>query len=174
MLSEFLPDNWSSIDLLFAATTSIVFVWLVLSVFIYWRRSATNLTPVDVPSANPAAQPDFLSVNHSERKAALKRGDQYERHLTQRERDPDGTAMISMLRSVCGYAAVMLSVASLLTVIGGSVWPDSAVGKVLTEFSSEGRLLEVIQAHPIAISISMLAVCFSVWRLVAGREIQAA
>lgn len=170
MFTELLPENWTNVDVLLKSTVIAGMAWLVLTVFIYWRRSVTNLTPVDVPSPNPDAQPDFLSIDHAKRKSALKRGDQFERTLYNRERVAEGHTTARMVRTICGYLALALSVLSLVTVISGSIWPDSLAGRLLADVSRDGRLVEVIKAHPIALSVSLFAVCLSIWRVAVGRK----
>ncbi len=170
MFTELLPENWTNVDLLLKSTMIAGLAWLALTVFIYWRRSVTNLTPVDVPAPNRAAQPDFLSIDHSKAKSALRRGDQFEKTLNRQERIAAGHTTAKTIRTICGYAAVVLSVLSLLTVLAGSIWPESIAGQLLADVSKEGRMLEVVQAHPIALSIALFAVCLSVWRLAAGQK----
>ena len=61
-------------------------IWIASSVFIHLRRRATNLTSMHQAKVDKAAVPDFMSVDHKARDAAVKRGETYDRELVERER----------------------------------------------------------------------------------------
>ncbi|MDB4778103.1 hypothetical protein OAG68_01475 [bacterium] len=161
-MPRFIPENWSiDVDLLISVTVGVALIWLALTIFIYWRRSSTNLTPVDVPKANPDAQPDFLSVDKKKQKAALKRGDEYARQLAkanQENRDPSQPTPVRWLRKAAGYAALFLAMVLVATVAMGCIWPDSYVGELLSEYSAENRLADIIQSNPISLIVALLVI----------------
>ena len=72
-LDQIPPEAWPLITLLLNVTMAVAAVWLALTVFVWWRRSASNLTPVQSAGKNKAAQPDFLKVDHAAREAAIAR-----------------------------------------------------------------------------------------------------
>ena len=158
----------ANVDLMINASAALLLTWLAMALFVYWRRKTTNLTPVDVPSAKKNAQPDFLSVDKKARKAAMKRGDKYARELDRRERlegvDFQQSRMLRASR-VCGFIALTLCVVTLGTIVAGSIWPDSFVGQLLSHYSTEGRVTEVLRAHPVPLVIAMLSVGWCVVRL---------
>ncbi len=170
MFTELQLENWTNVDLVLKAMMIAGLAWLVLTIFIYWRRRATNLTPVDMPCLNPAAQPDFLSINQEKMESALKRGDQFDEILDRREQIPGELKTAKTARSICGYIAVTLSVLSMLIVVAGSIWPTSVAGQSIVSDSNEGHLIDVVQSYPIAISIALFAICISIWHLAVGRK----
>ena len=40
------PEAWPLIDLLLNVTMIVAAVWLAITIFVLWRRQASNLTPV--------------------------------------------------------------------------------------------------------------------------------
>lgn len=161
-MPRFIPSNWPiDVDLLINITVGIALVWLALTIFVYWRRASTNLTPVDVPSVNPDAQPDFLRVDKKKRKAALKRGDDYVRELEQANRKPSHpirSQPLGWIKTILGYAVFALAAILIGTVAAGCIWPDSYVGQLLSEYSAENRLADIVQSNPISLIVALLVV----------------
>lgn len=124
-------DKWlsrfeqSHFEWLLTFTVLVTLTWIVLAIFMYWRRAVTNLTPVDVPAANRDATPDFLQVDKQKQKEALQRGDAYAAQLENPTRQ---LQKVSMLKTVCGYFALTLAGCALAVFAFGSIWPESLVG----------------------------------------------
>ncbi len=168
-------SQWSQVDYLMYGTIAAAAVWLILTLLVHWRRSITNLTPVDAPRANRKAQPDFLSVDKKKQKKALKRGAEHERMLDKRERAEAKADLIAaggftIWQMLLGYLTLLLSVICLFVILAGSIWPESAIGNVLSQFPTQDRLMEVIQAHPIALLVSTFAVIISAYRVIKIRN----
>ena len=151
-ITQFVQNSWrNELDLLFNLTIVVAAAWFCLTVFIYWRRSVTNLTPVDVPSRNQKAQPDFLKVDHKKRNEALKRGDAYAKKIGS-ETAADATAFKA--KTVVRIIAVLLSFAVLAAVLIGAFFPESTIGQFIGDYTKENQLMEVIKAKPIAIGVA--------------------
>lgn len=161
-MTRFIPDWALDIDLLINGTAIAAGVWLALAIFIYWRRQQTNLTPVDVPSANPAAQPDFLSVDKKKQMAALKRGDEYARSL-EKANDPRAQKRhdaFYWVKKTVGYAALVLAFLLIVVVAIGCAFPESYLAQLLNDYSAENRLADIIQSNPISLLIALLVVLY--------------
>lgn len=173
------PESWPSIDLILNGTLVAAGVWLAASLAIRWRRRAWNLTPVDAASKNKKAQPEFLSVDNKAREEARERGDAFEARLVEREKR-DGQAdlaraeaPLSFGRRLAGFAALGMSVFSLLTMIFGSIWQVSWMGRLLDEYSADGRLMAVVKSHPIAVAVAALVVLYHLFTFINDRKWQA-
>ena len=79
------PEAWPFIDLLFNITLVAALIWGAISLFIYLRRRALNLTPVSAARTNEQAQPDFLKVDEKARAEALQKGEAFEQKLSAQE-----------------------------------------------------------------------------------------
>lgn len=155
--------GWMNIDLLLNLTMIVTAIWLILNIFIYWRRSVTNLTPVEAPSPNSRTQPAFLSRDRKARKKALRRGDAYAKSLTKRERRElrqQNASSPSNLSRILGYLACAAALISLATVLIGCLLPQSLPGQWMSHYSSNGRLTEIIQTKPIAIIVCLFVTGF--------------
>ena len=148
-------------------------IWLILNIFIYWRRSVTNLTPVEAPSSNSKAQPRFLSLDKRARKRALKRGDAHAETLTRRERQElrqqTGSSPFGLGR-ILGYLACTAAAVSLITVLIGCLFPQSLPGQWMSRYSGNDRLVEIIQARPIAMIVCLFVIGFFVGLAIARRS----
>lgn len=162
-MTRFIPDWALDIDLLINGTAIVAGVWLALAIFVYWRRQQTNLTPVDVPSANPDAQPDFLGVDKKKQSAALKRGDEYARSLEKRgqgSRVSSQSSPFHWIKKTAGYAALVLACLLIVVVAVGCAFPESYLGQLLNDYSAENRLADIIQSNPISLLIAVLVVLY--------------
>lgn len=136
-------------------TVAIIAAWILASIVVLWRRGLMNLTPVEVPSPNRNAVPDFLTVDHGKRNAALERGDQYAR---ERDNEPLPPAKLPLSYRVLGWVALGLSSIAIGLALVGAIFPQSHVGVFLEEHSVGERLVEVFAANPIAITAAVLFV----------------
>ena len=172
--------SWVPQQLLIQATTIAAVVWLALTVFIVWRRSATNLTPVDLPSVNRKVQPDFLKRDVKGQQAALARADAADKELTERERQrqvalaakdqPPAVGAVHSSRSwqIMGLIAVSLAIATLATVLIGAFMPDSTIGRYITEKGG----LEAFVEHPVGIGLSLVVLALKLILHLGGRTQQ--
>src|SRR5687768_3481576 len=97
VLDRIPPEAWPLVDRLIPITVAVAAIWLALSIFVYWRRRAANLTPVTAPRRNKDAQPDFLNVDHKARREAIERGEAFERELEEREAEEARIAAMASL-----------------------------------------------------------------------------
>ena len=135
---------------LFQITVAVAALWLALSLFVYWRRRAANLTPVTAPRMSKDAQPEFLKVDHKAREAAIERGEAFENQLEIREAEERRAAEAAVLgpattgRRLAKFASVLMSLftlATLIAVIGRQCRPD---GRIYADAVHSGRLMAVI------------------------------
>lgn len=170
------PDAWPLIDRLFEITVAVAAIWLALSLFVYWRRRAANLTPVTAPGKNKAAQPDFLNVDHEARKAAIERGEAFERQLEAREAEEARSAERVALgtattgRRLAKIASLVMSLFTLGAVIVGSIGNVGRMGEYMQQLSAPERIIEVIRSHPIGTAVLVLVIAAAVYQYVHERK----
>lgn len=175
-LDDIPPDAWPWIDLVFNLTFVVVGVWLAITVFVLWRRSASNLTPVTSVERNRKAEPDFLSVDEKARREAVERGERFDRELDKRDREeasdlrrrsarPRGP-----LQRIAGLISLFMAVFSLLSVGVSVVWQVGVMGRMLEEYSAGDRLMLVIQKHPIGVTIALMVIAYHVYRFFTDRK----
>jgi hypothetical protein len=164
VLDQIPPDAWPLIDRLFQITIAVAAVWLALSLFVYWRRRAANLTPVTAARKSKDAQPDFLNVDHEARRAAIERGEAFERQLEIREAEEARAAAAAALgpatsgRRLAKLAALVMSIFTLVTMIAGSIGNIGRMGEYMQQLSAPERLLAVVRNHPIGTGVMVLVI----------------
>lgn len=175
-LSQIPPEAWPLIDLMFNITMVMVAAWLAITVFVWWRRSASNLTPVNAASKNQAAQPDFLNVDHKARGEALAKGDAFGKALEKRERAEAaaaaraGRSTRSAAQRIAGLLSFFMSLFTLSTMVFGAIWQISRMGQMMREYSTLERLFAVVQNHPISFTVAILVIGFHVFRFISDRQ----
>ena len=177
-LNQIPPEAWPLIDLLFNITMVSVAIWLAITIFVWWRRSASNLTPVNAAGKNKNAQPDFLKVDQSARSEAIERGESFDKEIERRERaearaaarahQPRGTVSERLARFVSFY----MSLFTLATMIFGAIFQVTRMGDMMREYSTTERILTVIQNHPISFTIAGLVIVFQIYRFFVDRNWQ--
>lgn len=164
------PDAWPLVDRLIQITVGVAAIWLALTIFIYWRRRAANLTPVTAPRPNKHAQPDFLNVDHKARREAIERGEAFEQQLQEREAEEARRAEMVALGSATSagrlarIASLVLSVFTLLTMIVGSILNVGKMGELMQNYSTGERIVAVIRAHPIGTAVIVLVVAAALFQ----------
>ena len=166
------PDAWPLIDILFNIVMAVTGFWLAWTAFIWWRRSASNLTTMSGVTANKKAAPDFLSVNQKARKDAIKRGESFDKELSRREREEekalertaqkDETA-VGRIGRLISFGMALFSIA---TMISGTVFQVSIMGRYWEQYSASERLLAVIQNHPIGVAVTVLVIAYNVFTFI--------
>ena len=154
------PEAWPFIGFLFNVTIIFTMVWLGLTLFINMRRSASNLTPINSVSVKKKAQPDFLTTDKKARKEALKRGDDFEKELSEAEKNQE-RAMRRMQRrkeTPIGRAGRLITLGmaifSLATMVSGTIFQVSIMGRYWEQYSASERLTSVVTKHPIGVAIT--------------------
>lgn len=165
--------SWMNVDLFLNITLIVTAIWLIMTVFILWRRHVTNLTVVEAAEPNKKIKPAFLKADKKARAEALKRGDAYADELTRRETAAESDSSdqrLSFAQRIIGIGAFVLAASSLLVIAAGSMFPSSLPGQWLSHYSSEGRIFEVVQANPITIPVSLLVIGCCIGRYFIGRK----
>ena len=165
------------LQLLLWSTLAVAALWLALLIFIAWRRSSTNLTPVTAPAVNRKAQPGFLTVDREAHRAALGRADAFEKKLSDQERR-EARAKIKRARAgqakgplrIAGLASLFMSVFSLATLISGAVWQVTWIGTVWNTYSAWERIGEVIRTHPAAFAVCAIVILYHIGSFFAKRK----
>ena len=175
-LDQIPPEAWPLIDLLFNLTLAAAGIWLAVTVFVLWRRHASNLTPVNAASKSRRAQPDFLKVDQKARDEAIARGESFDKELERREREEAAEAAgkrhMTLSERIASFVSFYMSLFTLATMVFGAIFQVSRMGSMMQEFSSIERILTVIQNHPIAFTVASLVVIFHVYRFFAHRQWQ--
>lgn len=163
-LQQIPPEAWPFIDLLFNLTMAAASIWLAITVFVIWRRHASNLTPVNSVEKRKSAQPDFLKVDKKAREAAIERGESFDQELDRRDREAEKElrrkrkSNVSIVQGASGLIALVMSLFTLASMIYGSIFTVSRMGTMMEEYSTLERLLAVIYNHPIAFAITVLVI----------------
>ena len=162
------PEAWPFIDLLFNITLVAALIWGAISLFIYLRRRALNLTPVSAARKNEQAQPDFLKVDEKARAEALQKGEAFEQKLSAQEAAEAAAAAATLKpamtgQRVAGIAALLMSIFTLGTMISGALFQITRMGQLMQEYSSIERLTAVISNHPFAFAVAVFVIGYYIY-----------
>lgn len=177
-LNQIPPEAWPLIDLLFNITMVTVAIWLAITVFVWWRRSASNLTPVNAASKNRKAQPDFLSVDSKARAEAMERGETFDKEIERREREEARVEArkhrprTTVSQRLARFVSFFMSLFTLATMIFGAIFQVSRMGSMMREYSTTERIVTVVQDHPISFTVAGLVILFQVYRFYVDRNWQ--
>lgn len=171
-LNSIPPEHWPLIELMFQITIVVTVAWLLWTVFITWRRSASNLTTIRGAKANRKAEPDFLSVDDLLRKEALKRGEAFEKELEASEREEERARLRKQKtkQGIIGRAGQLISlfmaVFTVATMISGTIFQVSIMGQYWERFSASERLTTIITEHPIGVTVTVLVILYNITRFI--------
>ena len=169
-------EAWPLIDLLFNITCVVTAIWLVTTIFLSWRRSASNLTTSSSASPNRKATPDFLSVDKKARKEAVERGEAFDRDLDKQERDDERRARrlahgkATGISRIARLISLFMALFSLATMISGTVFQVTFMGKIWEQYSATERLIGVVTAHPIGVGVTALVILYNLVTFVINRK----
>lgn len=178
-LDQIPPEAWPLIDILFNVTMAATGIWLAITVFVWWRRSASNLTPVNAATKDKSAQPDFLKVDEKARAEAIARGEAFDKEIERRERKAERArtrtgvrAPLTITQRLARFLSFFMSLFTLATMIFGAVFQVSRMGQIMEQYSTADRILTVIQTHPISFTVATLVIVFQVYRFFVDRKWQ--
>jgi len=167
-LQQIPPEAWPIIEILFNVTMAAAGIWLALTVFVIWRRHASNLTPVNATSKNNKAQPDFLKVDQKARAEAIKRGDLHERALDRRDAEEARAEVkansaprrepLTFAQRIAGLVTFVMSVFTLFSIVTTSIFTVSRMGDMVGEMSAVDRMVAIVMAHPIPVAVCVLII----------------
>ena len=169
-------EAWPLIDLLFNITCVVTAVWLATTVFVLWRRAASNLTTSSDATPNRKATPDFLSVDTQARKEAIKRGENFERQLDKQEKEDAADALRkaqpkeSRLSRLARLVSLFMALFSLATMISGTVFQVTFMGQIWEKYSATERLMKVVHDHPIGVGVTILVIVYNLVTYVTNRK----
>ena len=173
------PEAWPLIELLFNVTLAFTLAWLAWTVFVMWRRSASNLTAIRGAKPNPNAEPDFLSVDKKARREAIEKGEAFEKEMQRRDRDEANNARRAarnketMLGRVGRLISFGMALFSIATMISGTLFQVSIMGRYWEQYSAAERLTAVIQNHPIGVSVTIAVIVYNIVTYVMNRSREA-
>jgi uncharacterized membrane protein YdbT with pleckstrin-like domain len=117
-----------------------------------------------------------LSVDKKARKEAIKRGEQFEKELDQQDRD-DERAARRLARSqetrmgrIARLISLFMALFSLATVVSGTVFQVTFMGRIWEQYSASERLLGVIKAHPIGVAVTIIVILYNLVTFVTNRK----
>lgn len=175
-INDIPPDAWPWIDLLFNVTLAVVGIWLAVTVFVMWRRSASNLTPVNSVDRNKRAQPDFLKVDEAARREAAERGEAFDKELDKRDEEEAHNLRRQARRGrsagqrLAGLVSLFMAAFTLVSMIVSVVWQIGFMGRILEQYSAGDRLLMVVQSHPIGVTVALLVIAYHIYRFFSDRK----
>ena len=173
------PEAWPFIELLFNFTLAFAVAWRGWTGFVVWRRSASNLTSIRGASANPKAEPDFLSVDKKARREAIEKGEAFEKEMQRRDRDEALSARKAarnketMLGRIGRLISFGMDLFSIATMISGTLFQVSIMGRYWEQYSATERLTAVIQNHPIGVSVTVAVILYNIVTYVMNRSREA-
>ena len=155
-------------------TVAIVVLWLASSVFIHLRRRASNLTSTHEAKAKKDASPDFLSVDHKAREAALKRGETFEKELAAREKAEADAAGVkkpkttaSLFQSVAGIASFLFSLFSLAGIV---VNVFTQVDRISNQVGKSDQVFAAVMKYPIPTAVCVFVLVYTLWYWIANKK----
>jgi hypothetical protein len=156
-------------------TVIIVAIWLASSIFIHLRRRASNLTSTHEAKVHKDAAPDFLSVDHKAREAAVKRGETFEKELTEREKaeaaatagKPAKKTTASLFQSVSGIASFLFSLFSLAGIVVNVFTQMDRMGNQL---GKSDQIFAAITKYPIPTAICAFVLVYTLWYWIANKK----
>ena len=170
------PEAWPLIDTLFRITTVVALVWLLLALVAWWRRRAYNLTVASTASRSKEAQPDFLNVDAKAREAAIARGEAHEDFLEERERAEALAALeaakhpLGVSQRLAGFAAFLMSLFTLATMIFGAITNVSRMGEALQSVSSVEKIQKVVTDHWFGTLVALFVIAWHVYKYFGDRK----
>ena len=175
-LEKIPPEAWPLIETMLTITMAVVGLWILISIFVFLRRRASNLTPVNAARKNRKASPDFLKVDNKARKTAMGLGKDFEKELLQRDKDEARAARLaarakaSAGQRIAGLVSFLMSFFTLATMIYGAIFQVTRMGQMMQDYSTIERVKTVVVAHPIAFAIATLVIIYHIYRFIAGRK----
>ncbi|MEP1144295.1 MAG: hypothetical protein ABJH52_11305 [Henriciella sp.] len=175
-LEQIPPEAWPLIELLLNITMVSAAIWLAVTVFIWWRRSASNLTPVNAAQKNANAQPDFLSVDHKARAEAVERGEKFDDKLEKQERAAakaaarGGRTRTNLVQKLAGFISLFMSLFALGSMISSAIWQVSRMGGMMKDYSTFESLSKIITEHPISVSVAALVIGVHIYQFLSNRQ----
>jgi hypothetical protein len=147
-------------------------LWLLLTLFVYARRRAANLTPVTSPDPKKGVAPDFLKVDHKARDAQIARGETYGKELDAREAAEAAAKakagkQVTLLQRLAGLATLLFSIFSLLSTAVGVIWQVDRIGSAL---SQSDKLALILQKYPIPFAVCVFVIGYYVVRFFAQKQ----
>ncbi len=172
------PDAWPLIDLLFNITCAVTAVWMACAVFIWWRRSASNLTTISSMNVNRKAQPDFLSQDQKARAEAIKRGERFDEELERREREEEKEGRRKKRREApasrwARLISLFMALFSLATMVSGTIFQVSIMGAYWEKYSASERVLTMIQKYPLGVGVTVLVIVYNLYVYISNRKWEA-
>jgi len=138
-------------------------IWVMLTLVVYMRRKASNLTPVTAADAQKSAAPDFLNVDHKARQAQIARGEAFEKELSKREAaeaaEGHKAQQASLWRRLAGFATLLISVFSLVSTAIGVIGQVDRIGGALKQADQLGVIL---QKYPIPFAVCAFVIGYYV------------
>ena len=169
-------EAWPMIDILFNVTCVVTAVWLAWTVFVTWRRVASNLTTASSSSPNRKAQPDFLAVDKKAREQAIKRGESFDKELDKRQREEEHHARRAArsketrIGRIARLMSLFMALFSLATMISGTVFQVTNMGRIWAQYSAGERFIGVLTAHPIGVSVTAAVILYNLVTFVTNRK----
>lgn len=138
-------------------------VWVVMTLLVHMRRSASNLTPVNAPDARKSAKPDFMKIDEKARKEQIARGEAYEKQLDRREAEEARAAAAggapSFWSRLAGIATLLVSLFTLVSTAIGVIFQVDRIGATI---SQADRLGLILQKYPIPFAVATFVIGYYV------------
>jgi len=149
-------------------------LWLASAVFIQMRRRATNLTSTHQAKVHKDAAPDFMSVDHKAREAAVKRGEAFEKELAERETVAAAAAgkaakkePVGLLKHFSGIAAFLFS---LFTLLGSVLGTFRTLDQAGVQLSKLDQVSVVAVKYPIPTAICVFVIAYTLYVWISQRK----
>ena len=170
------PEAWPLLTNMLNVTIVVTMVWTALAMFAQMRRDASNLTTVASARAKKKAQPDFLEPNKKRRKEAIKAGEAYDQMLDKREHTEaqalrrETRRKESAASKIGRLTALAMAVFSLATMVSGTIFQVSIMGRYWEQFSAAERLTKVVQDHPVGVAVTLIVIGYNAYFFFKNRK----
>ncbi len=155
-----IPDNYRQIFTIASWALGILGgTWLVTGVVGYMHRRAYNLTHAE-SGRSQNVKPDFLKVDQAARKAAIDRGEAFDKQLADKAAGPKPPA--EAIGSWARMGASLTAIITLVAAIVGSLGKAEVLQKGAERIGSFEKLGVIFREYPFGASIAVICIVANV------------
>lgn len=162
-----LPENYRQIlNIVSWVVVALGGLWLVTGVLGYFHRRAYNLTHAE-SGGSDNIKPDFLKVDHAARKAAIERGEAYDKQLAQK----DGTAPPPPAETVGKWARIGATVTASFGLLAAVITTLSKAEQLQAgaeKLGSLEKLGAIFREYPVGSTVAVIVVVANVVAFTSG------
>lgn len=140
-------------------TIALAVLWLVLTIIQRTHRRAYNLTKAE--GSGTAVKPDFLTVDHARRAAAMAGGRAFDE---QRPATQTGSAVASACR-MTHFTVIATAVLSFITAAVGALLRIDAMQNAFNQFGTWEKFMAIVSAYKVGFAVAAAVIVVSLLQL---------